>query len=369
DFAVHRDDLVASTFGRGLWVLDDITPLRELSAKVASSPVHFFKPQTALRIHWDNHEETPLSPEFPASANPPDGAILDYFLKATPRGEISLDLLDAKGNRIRHYSSSAPIASPFVGNAANAWFAPPTVLQATPGLHRFIWDLRAEDPLTLTYGYFGGKLDYIEYTLPDHSIPGLTPRQQPPGPLVPPGTYTAVLKVDGKEFRQPLEVNRDPRVHTSEADLDEQWNLAASIASAMSASYATYNDFAALQSAINERAAALAGKDQAKELVETLDQLHKSALALGEGSDEKAGIGPANRDLSRFLTMVESADLKPAASARKAFMKSCAGLRENLHAWQKLNAEDVPTTNKLLQNAGLSALPVGPTRPEPSCSP
>ena len=369
DFAVHGDDLVASTFGRGLWVLDDITPLRELSAKAALSPVHFFKPQTALRIRWDNHEETPLSPEFPASANPPDGAILDYFLKTSPRSEISLDLLDAKGNRIRHYSSSAPIASPLVGNAANVWFAPPTVLQATPGLHRFIWDLHAEDPLTLTYGYFGGKLDYIEYTLPDHSIPGQTPRQQPPGPLVPPGTYFAVLKVDGKEFRQPLEVDLDPRVHASGSDLDEQWNLAASIASAMAASYTTYNDYAALQSAIDERMAALAGKDQAKELVEALDRLHKSALALGEGSDEKAGIGPANRDLARFLTMVESADLKPAASARKAATNSCAGLRENLHAWQKLNAEEVPNTNQLLQNAGLAVLPVAPTRPEPPCLP
>ena len=369
DFAVHGDDLVASTFGRGLWILDDIAPLREFSATTTSAPVHFFKPQNALRVRWDNHEETPLSPEFPASPNPPDGAILDYFLKTSPRGEVTLDLLDAKGNRIRHYSGNQPPASPLVGNAANIWFAPPAILQTSPGLHRFVWDLRAEDPLTLTYGYFGGKLDYIEYTLPDHSVPGLTPRQQPPGPLVPPGTYTAVLKVDGKEFRQPLQVDLDPRVHTSPADLLDQWSLASEITSAMSASYATYNDYAALQAAIHERQSALAGNDQAKALAESLQSLEKSATNIAEGSDDTQGIGPINRDLSRYLVMIESADLKPASSARQAVQKACSALQTNLQAWQKLNLEDVPAASKLLESVHLPALPVAPKGPELACSP
>ncbi|HXT27160.1 MAG TPA: hypothetical protein VN749_20260 [Candidatus Eisenbacteria bacterium] len=368
DFSVHGDDLVASTFGRGLWILDDIAPLRELSGKVISAPVHFFKPQTALRIRWDNHEETPLSPEFPASPNPPDGAILDYFLKTAARGEVTLDVLDTRGNRIRHYSSNPPAASVLVGNAPDIWFAPPAVLQTSPGLHRFIWDLRAEDPLTLTYGYFGGKLEYIEYTLPDHSVPGLTPRQQPPGPLVPPGVYTAVLKVDGREYRQLLQVDLDPRVPTAQSDLQAQWNLAAHITAAMSASYAAYNDYAALQAAIDDRRAALVGKEQSKDVLEALERLQKSVLVLGEGSDEKGGIGPANRDLSRFLVMVESADMKPAASARKAATDSCAALQKSLQAWQKLNTDEVPGTNKLLENIHLAALPIAPARPELFCS-
>jgi len=367
DFAVHGDDLVASTFGRGLWILDDITPLRELSAKVTSAPVHFFKPQTALRIRWDNHEETPLSPEFPAAPNPPDGAILDYFLKTSARGEVTLDLLDAKGNRIRHYSSKAPAAPSLVGNASDVWFGPPAVLPTSPGIHRFVWDLRAEDPLTLTYGYFGGKLDYIEYTLPDHSVPGLTPRQQPPGPLVPPGMYTALLRADGKEYRQLLQIDLDPRAHASQSDLQEQWDLAADITSAMSASYNTYDDYARLQAAISDRKALLTGKDQTKEVLEALEKLQKSAVALAEGSDEKGGLGPANRDLSRFLVMIESADMKPAGSARKAAMASCAAVQESLHAWQKLNSEDVPAANKVIENAHLAALPVAPPRPDLSC--
>jgi hypothetical protein len=105
DFAVHGDDLIAATFGRGLWIVDDISPLRELNAKAADSPVHFFKPQTAMRVRWDNNNETPLSPEFPASENPPDGAIFYYSLKNNAKSETAFDVLDAKGNRVRHYST------------------------------------------------------------------------------------------------------------------------------------------------------------------------------------------------------------------------------------------------------------------------
>jgi photosystem II stability/assembly factor-like uncharacterized protein len=367
DFAVHGDDLLAATFGRGLWIIDDISPLRELTAKVTNSPVHFFKPQTAMRVRWDNHQETPLSPEFPASENPPDGAILHYSLKSAAKGEVTLDVLDGKGNRIRHYSSIPPVASGLAGNAPDYWFAPAATLATAPGLHRFVWDLRTEDPLTLTYGYFGGKLDYIEYTLPDHSIPGHTPRQQPPGALVPPGTYEAVLTVDGKAYRQKLEVVLDPRVHVAAGDLSEQWNLARTIAAAMEASYHAYNDYAALQSAITSRVTALKDNAQAKESLEALAKLQKSANAVGEGAGDAPGIGPMNRDISRYFVMVESADIRPAASARKAAGEMCVGLQKNLETWRKLNQEEVVATNKLLGTTHLENLPISNLKQTLAC--
>jgi photosystem II stability/assembly factor-like uncharacterized protein len=362
DFSVHGDDLVVSTFGRGLWILDDISPLRQLSVKLTSSPVHFFAPQTAIRIRWDNHQETPLSPEFPASPNPPDGVILDYFLKVPVKGEITLDLLDAQGQRIRHFSSNAPAVNTLVGNAPDYWFAPAAVLPTTPGLHRFVWDLRTEDPDALTYGYFGGKLDYVEYTLPDHSIPLLTPRQQPPGPLVAPGNYQAVLKVDGKDYRQPVQVILDPRVHTSQKDLVEQWNVAQQIASAMSVSCAVYKEYAALHTALDQRVASLKDNASAKELSDGLAKLTKAATTIGEGNTEAPGIGPINRDLSRYLVMVESADISPAPSARVAAHDACQALQRNVQAWEKLNADDVSTTNKQLESAQMPALPLASAR-------
>lgn len=360
DFAVHGDDLIAATFGRGLWILDDISPLRELSAKALAAPVYFFKPQTATRVRWDNNQETPLSPEFPASDNPPDGATLYYTLKAPAKGEVTLEVVDSKGNRIRHYSSKPGAASGLVGNAPDYWFSEPSLLSTTPGLHRFVWDLRTEDPLPLTYSYFGGKLDYIEYLLPDHSIPGKTPRQQPPGALVPPGSYELVLTVDGKQYRQKLDVVLDPRVKASPADLQEQWTVARTIANAMEVSYNAYHDYAALQTAIAARLAALKDTTQAKDLAEALAKLQKSASDAGEGASEEApGIGPGNRDITRLFVMVESADIRPPASARQAFRESCRKLKQSLETWQKLNAEGVPAMNKQLSDVHLDALPVG----------
>jgi photosystem II stability/assembly factor-like uncharacterized protein len=367
DFAVHGDDLVAATFGRGLWIVDDISPLRELSAKVIESPVHLFKPQTAMRVRWDNNNETPLSPEFPASENPPDGAILYYSLKNNAKGEVTLDVLDAKGNRVRHYSNKiAPSKLP-VGNAPDYWFASATVLDTKPGLHRFVWDVHTEDPLTLSYGYFGGKLDYIEYTLPDHAIPGQTPRRQPPGALVPPGTYEAVLTVDGEQYRQKLDVVLDPRVQASSSDLIEQWNLAHTISSAMQASYNAYNEYSALQTAITLQQTTLKDNSQAKELLDALKKLQKSASDVAEGSGEAPGIGPMNRDLSRYFVMIESADMRPAASAQKASHDACAALQKNLAAWRQINEESIPAVNKQLQEIHLSPLPLAGRGPNLAC--
>jgi hypothetical protein len=218
--------------------------------------------------------------------------------------------------------------------------------------------MRTEDPLTLTYGYFGGKLDYIEYTLPDHAIPGQTPRQQPPGALVPPGTYEAVLTVDGKQYRQKLEVALDPRVHASSADLEEQWNLARPISAAMEASYNAYNDYSALQAAIAVQQTALKDKPQAKELLEELRKLQKAANDVAEGTHEAPGIGPINRDISRYFVMIESADMRPAASAQKVAHETCLALQKNLATWRQINDENIPAVNKPLQNIHLAPLPV-----------
>jgi len=369
DFAVHGDDLVASTFGRGLWILDDITPLREITPSTSNAPVHFFKPQAALRIRWDNHEETPLSPEFPSSPNPPDGAILHYSLKTPAKSEITLDILDASGRKIRHYSSLPSASSTMAGNAPDYWFASSAVLETSQGLHRFVWDLREEDPLTLTYGYFGGKLDYIEYTLPDHSVPGSTPRQQPPGPLVVPGTYYAVLRVDGKEFRQSLQVWLDPRVHTSTDDLNAQAKLAQQIVAAMAASFSAYNEYSSVQTALADRAAKLKEKPDSADILQSIANLQKAATNLGEGTNDAPGIGPANRDLSRYLVMIESADLAPAASAQTTIHETCATLQKNLYDWQKLNSTDLAALDQKLESAHLEPLPKGSsTVPELACA-
>ena len=240
DLDVHGDDLIVGTYGRSIWILDDLTPLRQADASIAAADVHFFKPQTAMRWRWDMNQDTPLPIETPVGQNPPDGAIVDYYLKSAPAGEITLTIADARGAIVRRYTSTPPPAPTLPSNVPEYWFAPPVALPKAAGLNRFAWNLRYPNPKVLPFGYFGGFLKYVEYTLADHAIPGQTPREQPEGALVAPGEYVATLEVGGKTYRQPLTVKPDPRVRASQADLVAQETLAKQIGDGLAASYDAY---------------------------------------------------------------------------------------------------------------------------------
>ena len=156
DMTVHDNDLVISTYGRGFWILDDVSPLRQARAALASTaPAFLFKPSPASRARWDNTQDTPLPPEMVVGENPPEGAILDYYLAAAATGVVTLTISDAAGGVIREYSSVAPPADTTMANVPEYWLAPPAVLPTTAGMHRVAWDLRYPDPPTLNYGYSG----------------------------------------------------------------------------------------------------------------------------------------------------------------------------------------------------------------------
>ena len=247
DLQVHANDVAISTFGRALWILDDVTPLREMSPQIAATEAYLFRPATGMRVRWDNYQDTPYPVETPAGQNPPDGAILDYFLKSAPTGEVTLTIYDDKGHEVNQYSSEAKPPDLLPANAPNYWFAPPVALPKAAGVNRFAWNLRYPPPLSLPYGYNGDLLGYTEYTTADHAIPGQTPRVQPQGPLVVPGNYTLELRAAGQTLRQPLTIELDPRVHASQSELVEQLDLAQEISRGMKASYDAYMQVAALR--------------------------------------------------------------------------------------------------------------------------
>ena len=310
-----------------------------------------------------------LQPETPAAPNPPDGAIIDYFLKSAPKGEITLDVLDDKGAVVRHHSSS-PADEPIPpANVPDWWFAPNPSLPTTPGLHRFVWDLRYPHPTALPYGYFGERLQYTEYTVPDHAVPGETPRYQPPGPLAAPGMYTLVLNVDGKKYQQKLQVQPDPRVHIDSAAYAAQLDLSRKICDLMESDARHFRALDALRLQLEERKKAFTAT-QPKELTDSIGELQKRLNALEDGTSTAPGFGPINRDLARYLVMVQSADARPAESARNAFAASCSMYAKNVADANKLNSEALGSLNTLLAAQKLQPLTFAPPQtPALTCAP
>jgi hypothetical protein len=324
---VHGSDLVAATYGRGLWILDDVSPLRQVDETRSTA---FLQPAEAVRVRFDNDPETPLSIDAAQSENPPEGAIIYYYLKS-PAKEVSLQILDAKKNLVRIFSSTPPPPDTRAANVPDYWFAPPDVLSTHAGLNRFVWNLEWPHPNALTYNFRGRHIDYMEYTLPDHAVPGRTPRYQPPGPLAVPGDYTLELTVDGKTFRKSLRVTLDPRVHVNPGDLESQLDVALMIDYWMNSSYAAYNWIAITRAIIAESKK----NSTDKAMLDWGQNVEKELAELQEGTSEAPGFGSINRDVTRFVSMIQSADRRPAKSIIENATPSCVALKNNLARLRK----------------------------------
>lgn len=368
DITVHGNDLVISTYGRSLWILDNITPLRQFDQKLLDADITLLRPEPTVRTRWDMYQDTPLPIETPAAPNPPDGAMIDYFLKSKPSGDIQLSIYDSQNNLVRQFTTVAPDYDRAPPNVPSYWFAPPRVLPKNPGLNRLVWDLRYPSPKTLRYGYFNEKLDYIEYTLADDAIPGHFPREQPRGPYVVPGEYSVVLTVDGKIYRQSLTVTEDPRVHVSQADLVEQLRVAQSISAQMGVTYDGYNQTTQLHDAIEARQKSVGTDASKKDVVDALKSLNDQTEDIENGKPMDFGIGPLNRELARFAEMVETSDERPATPLQEGARQYCEALLKRLAQWRDLNEKKIGPVNDLLRKNNLEALPVAANIPSaPEC--
>ncbi len=328
DLEIHGDDLAISTYGRGLWILDDISPIRQFSPELLAAPVRLLKPVTAIRVRWDTYEDTPLPIETPSAKNPPDGVLVDYYLKTSHPGEVSITIRDADGNEVRKFTGNMREPNLPPANVPEYWFGNTASVDGTAGLHRFVWDLRYDSPEALPASYYGPILQYTEYTLADHAIPHETPRRQPQGPLVVPGDYTIELTVDGHTYRQQLTVKLDPRVSASQGDLEAQLAQARRIASGMEVSYSEYQKLKTLTDALEKRRKT--GKAQSADL-------DTQIKAIAQGTQAVPGLGPVNRDLSRLLFSIESADQRPTAPQLQAIDEECGSLTKALALWKGLN--------------------------------
>jgi photosystem II stability/assembly factor-like uncharacterized protein len=316
DLVIHRDDVVVGTHGRSFWILDDITPLRQLTAEVASSSAHLYRPQVAYRVKRNVNTDTPLPPEEPAGKNPPDGAIINYYLKADATGPVTLEIQDGQGKLVRRYSSGdkpEPVNEKTLP-IPTYWIRPPRPLPATAGSHRFVWDLRYPPPPSARRSY------------PIAAIYGDTPAD-PRGPLVLPGRYTVKLTAEKKTYTQPLVVKMDPRVHTPAAGLAQQFELSMQCYEAVGQAHAILSEIRDLRAKLKQRRA----QNGKAPLAKTLAQLDKEAAALvGQpgrfGGGAGRGLLRLTGELGAMLRLLQAADATPTTQA----VGICGELRQDL---------------------------------------
>jgi photosystem II stability/assembly factor-like uncharacterized protein len=347
DLVVHNDDIVVGTHGRSFWILDNITPLRQATGKVASAAAYLFAPQLTYRVRRNNNTDTPLPPEEPAGQNPPDGVMFDYRLNAAA-GPITVEIRDVAGNLVRTFSSAdkpEPVDAKEL-NVPTYWVRPARVLSAAPGMHRFVWDLHYPEPPVLEREY------------PISAIAHDTPRY-PLGAAVLPGQYNISLTVDGKRYAQPLHLRMDPRVKTSPEDLRRQFDLDRKIADALQRDYQAVQQVRSLRSQLKS----LAERKPSPEIAAKIAALETKAATLEGDEGPRYLTTPEGRSLVRLnaglgtvLRALDSADAAPTTQQSAMVADLEKALTEQLSAWEQIKSKDVVELSSQLKQAGLPAI-------------
>jgi photosystem II stability/assembly factor-like uncharacterized protein len=347
DMDVHGDDLVIGTHGRGFWILDDVSPLRQMSADASSGVTRLFAPSTANRVRPVGFTGTPLPKDEPTAVNPPFGARIDYFLAQNAAQPVLLTISDAGGNLVRRYSSADAPAKydPATAGIAVEWSETPSVLANTPGLHRFIWPLHYPAAPSLAQGNA-----YAD------------------GAWAPPGQYTLELIVDGHSYRQALTVAADPRVKLPADAYQQQFAFARTVEAAQARLVLAQGEANRLHVALN------AAREQ------TDPKLGAAVVALNAKVAGIAGIvdapNPGNArampptstrsfaflsgTLGKYAEAADGADAVPSPDARSGYVVAIARLEQSLAEWQRLKSEDLVALNAQLRAAGKAELTTAP---------
>ncbi len=367
----HQNDLVIATYGRGFWVLDDITPLREIAANakaITTSSAYLFKPEEAIRARINSNWDQPFSVEVPHAPNVPYGAIVDYYLSRAPSGPIQLQVFDAKGNLVRTMSSTPP---PPIEDAAypHYWLAAPEtrVLSTHVGHNRVNWNLQYEDPPALRH-----DLENQMNMVAGSTTPG------PHGPQVIPGVYTLKLTVGGQVFTRDVTVVNDPRAGESPAllaALRTQNNLTLLSMKGMEHSFAGHEEVIAVQEQLATLMKGNLPEDvsaQAKTLQASLTKIDSAGRG-GFGGGGRGGRGPADPNAvqtfselnNAFNTMVSmmqvGLDMPPTPTQIATWQKDCTDLNRTRAAWEDARKQ-ITDFNTVLVKNNLPELKVAPTK-------
>jgi len=395
DVIVKDDDLVIATHGRGFWILDDITPLRQLEAETPADTT-LFTPTTAWRVRWNTSSDMPWPKEEPTGQNPPDGAIVNYYLKGAASGPVTLEILQQDGRVIRRYSSADPV--PPIPDPPSApwpvyWYRPAVTLSTTAGMHRFLWDVHLQ-PLG-PGAAAGAGLGAVPTQLPIQAIPDNSPTAATT-PWAAPGTYTAKLTVDGRSYTQPIVVKQDPRVRTPALEMRRVYTLTNALYFGAADAQAAAIELGALRERIanqaqgseaaaqaladfGSKAAALEGTrptagggrggrgGRGARGAAPADQPAAAAPGRGVAPAPGGGLGAspaASADtlwsttatLSGMMNAMQAADVSPTTNTLTAVTAAQASAAKVMARWRALKTIDLPALNLKLEAAGAQPL-------------
>ncbi|MBZ5666858.1 MAG: hypothetical protein LAO30_19910 [Acidobacteriia bacterium] len=343
DLAIHGDDLIAATFGRSFWILDNITPLRQaqaLAAKRAIGP-WLYRPAAAVRVDNDSFSGTPIPPEEPTAENPPSGAMIDYFLPS-PASAVRLEVFDAQENLVRKFSSEdknsgkhAPLP------VAERWFPKPEVLEKTAGMHRFVWNL--------TWGSSGGPSadEDSEY-------------RNPSGPKAAPGIYKVRLTVDGKTQEESLKVIMDPRSPATPEELAQQLQLGREIFGETVEARRAQAEIGSVQKQLTElqKQPAAQTLPVKSSLADVQSAIGKILLTREQATGEGSGLQDAYTGLASALRVVEGGDRAVPSQAIAVYRESSKEVKARLAEWAQFKQTKLVQLNQKLREANLAPIAI-----------
>jgi len=351
DLLIRENDLIVATHGRGFWILDDISLLRQLSDEVTNAEAHLFKPAAAIRARRSTYTDTPVPPDEPLAQNPPDGAVIDYFLAKPAAGVVTLEILDSRGKVVRRFASDDK--PEFTEEQLKQqlipiyWVRPARAVSTDAGMHRWVWDLHYPSPVPGSHQY------------PISAVPGDTPRV-PQGPLAAPGQYTVRLTANGASTTAPLTVKIDPRVKTPASGLAQMFQAETRLAGILSRSNA-----ALLQAkSAHEQIEKVAGKthdglsDAVTALKVKIDVLldgHKDADA---SKTPEATLSRLNGNIGALYAEIDRADAAPTAAQAKALADLERDFPGLMKQWDAIRTTDIPAINQRLNDAGLGEIKI-----------
>jgi photosystem II stability/assembly factor-like uncharacterized protein len=345
DLVIHENDLVIATHGRSFWILDNVTPLRQMTAEIAQGNAFLFKPATAYRVRPGSDEGSPVPLDEPHADNPSDGAVLDYYLKGAG-ASMQLEISDAHGAVVRRFSSDdvLPKTKPEELEFPAFWVNEPQPVSAQAGMHRFVWDLH--------------------YAFPDGAHSSLF---GPNSPLAVPGNYTVKLTVGGQSQSQPLVIKMDPRIKTPQGGLEKMFQAETRLTNDLGELSAAMKAAGELRTGIAERRKELALKPEAEEALKALDHNTEELLGPALESDfgifgltvpqkQNVGLREATAADTGLLLAVQGSDDAPSADAAVAIEEWDAATKILLARWKTFWRDERERTNVILTQAKMKPI-------------